>query len=311
MTAITASEAARKLDAPLSDVLRWAEEAGGSQSTIVDLDAVNKNRDAEIDEQRANAEAAINSDNKRTARAGRNRQSKTAKRVQLDFSLQPTDRTALREIQDWVNTQIARMAWIPETGWTPAAGHRKPGSEQGTISYKTPVGWVDNVPANDFRRMTTGVLAWKVPSPNPSYSEQRKQADRLASLEFQATTCRMCGKPLEKEDGPEMSQIRKLLEGRFVLPYIHESLGSGVEELRFRRLHLLHSVWEERLAGIQIELDLVSSAELAKRLEDAVPAVLAEAKRRKPDTTEDDVYAALDEVLEYWETDTEGTPDGS
>ena len=117
---VHASDAMRNFDAPLGDILRWAEKPeDGSESTIVDLEVVNKNRDRENDEQRTAADAAASSDNRSTARAGRKRQVKAAKRVRLDFRLQPADRQALREIQDWVNDQIQRKAWTPEEGWKP------------------------------------------------------------------------------------------------------------------------------------------------------------------------------------------------
>ncbi|OYV42350.1 MAG: hypothetical protein B7X10_06700 [Burkholderiales bacterium 21-58-4] len=219
--------------------------------------------------------------------------------MRLEFTLEPEDRETLMEVQEWIDKQREAHKWTPLAGWKPE--DQKPGKQDGTITYRTPIGWVDDIPVADFRRMKTGKLGWALPIPRPSAKKMREMADKLANLHFQDSVCRLCNQPLKDEDGPEMAQIHKLLEGRFVLPYINHPLAPGQKELRFRRLHLLHSVWEERLVTIELERDDLSDEELVEALLTAAPEVLADARKRQPRTTEEDVMKSLDEVLAYWE----------
>ena len=296
---VRAKTAVKVLDASLEDVLRWGGKTGGTEHSLVNLAEVRAAKDAEMAAKQTQAETATGDPDKRKVRAGRTRQARSSQRVKLDFRLLPADREVLQEVQDWVDAQREKVNWVPPADWSPEA--TKKGKEPGTITYQTPVGWVDNIPANDFRQMTKGLMAWRVPNPEPRYSDQREMADKLANLSFQDQACRLCGWQIERGQGPEMAQIRKLLNGRFVLPYINHHLSPGQEELRFRRLHLLCSLWEEELTVILIEIPKATDEVIVEKMQEAAGNVFVEAKKRNPSVSEDDVYAALDTVLANWE----------
>lgn len=291
----------RELNVDAAQILAWAGQSEGGEGSLVERKVVTAGRESEQTDARRTGDVASRSSNGRVARAGRTRQQRSSKRVKLDFSLSLQDKQALIEIQEWVDHQRGLRTWEPEAGWRPSRTHD--GDEPGTISYETPVGWVENVPASDFRRMAEGKLNWIIPVPDPHIGELRRQARRLADLSFQARECRMCHQPIDEGEGPEMAQIRQLLQGRWVLPYISHSLKDGQQELRFRRLHLLHAVWEEAYARILVKstIESYSDRDLAKMLTEAGPVVLGVAQRRRPHTTETEIYMALDEVLAAWE----------
>jgi hypothetical protein len=98
-----------------------------------------------------------------------------------------------------------------------------------------------------------------------------------------------------------MSQVYGLLRGIYVLPYIGESMKPNQQELRFRRLHLLHALWETKLAEVQIRMDDESDEDIAKELQGEIGAVLRDAKQKRPDTTREDVTNSLYEVLDFWD----------
>jgi hypothetical protein len=164
---------------------------------------------------------------------------------------------------------------------------------------------VEDVPAGDFRRMTTGALAWGIPTPRPAASQIHKYAKMLRELSFQDKECRLCCQELDDQESPEVAQIWKLLEGRFVAPFINHELKTGQRELGFRRMHILCSLWEDELAKVQLALTDVTATdeELAMQLTDAIPKVLELARKRRPGMMEEDVFRALDVVLALWEAE--------
>ncbi len=301
---VRAKTAATRMGAPLEDILRWAGREDGGENIIVSLSEVQQAKDEEVSRSTRAAEAASRSSHRGTAQAGRRRQQRNADRVQLVFPLEPEDRQTLEEIQAWVDEQRAKCEYELPDNWRPE--RKKKGDEAGTISYLTPIGWVDNIPVMDFRRMEQGLLAWALPEPNPPVGQIRAMARKLEQLRFQDSDCRMCGKPIEPGKGPEFAQIHHLLKGRFVLPYIRHSLAEGQTELRFRRLHLLHALWEETVVDVQLRLDEATDEQIVKELTTAIPRVHELANRRRPGTTEDEVINALDEVLAYWEETVNG-----
>lgn len=237
---------------------------------------------------------------RRVSRAQQLKDERSGRRVKLNFTLMPGDRQTLREVQDWVNEK-RRNRIYQELSPDFRPSKRRAGSERGTIAYETPAGWVDNVPAGDFQMMMSGRLPWQTPDMDISWEEIKGQANKLAALGFQSQTCRLCGKPIERGQGPEVAQIHSLLKGFFVLPYIGEPLKPRQQELRFRRLHLLHSLWEAKLVDVQLRMEEATDEDIARELFAEIEGVLRDAQQKRPDTTQEDVMTSLNEVLEYWE----------
>ncbi len=298
---VRAKTAAKKLEIPVQDVLRLIGIPEGTEQTLVVLSEVEA---AQASELKA-VERAMRSSEPRKHRAAKARTDRRSHRVTLDFSLARDDKAMLQLIQGWVDGKRAKVEFKLEPGWKPE--HATKGSEPGTICYALPNGVkVDNVPAADFMEMKNGKIPWRIPTPNPRVGELRKWATELANLSFQAQDCRLCGRSIKTVDGPEMAQIKQLLAGKFVLPYINHPLVGDQRELRFRRLHLLCSVWEEQLVDIQLKLDEATNEEIANELVAVAPKVLEQARRRNPKVTEDEIFETLDIVLVRWEKTEEG-----
>ena len=294
---VRATSAAKQLNVNVQQILDWAGRSNDRSGILVSMSEMTA---AKINAERISLDAAASSNNPRVARAGKKRQSRSGVRVELDFSLSPEDRATLVEVQSWVDEWRQKfIGYVIPKDWRPEK--KKTGDEPGTISYLTPSGWVSNIPADDYRRMMNGDLEWAMPNPKPPMADIRKMAKKLESLDFQADDCRLCGEPLEEGTGPELAQIHQLLDGRFVLPFIKHSLEPHQKEMRFRRMHLLCSVWEERLAQVMISLDEATTDDVVTALNEAIPMVAAEARKRRPTITERDVYECLDMVLATWE----------
>ena len=246
---------------------------------------------------------AVASPRKRSSSAAKGKRvldARNSRRVKLDFSLSPLDRDSLLKVQTEISELRKKVAWTPPANWDPAV---KVGTLPGTNKYMTPKGLVDNVPAGDIRQMRSGMISWKFPEVRVPYRTREKWAKQLEGLYFQAESCRLCGKPIEPSHGPEMAQVFGLLSGRYILPYIDWPFENGTQqELRFRRLHHLHSLWEDQLAVINTKMDKATDEELFSALKAEAQNILERAERNRPGQySYDNILEALDEVLELWE----------
>lgn len=225
---------------------------------------------------------------KRTGRAIQDR--RRSARAPRDVRILAGDTKILEEVQAWVDEQRKPLP----KGWKPKNQRR--GDKQGEVAYEAPSGWV-SIPATEFARMQKGTASWR--DAEPPLAERKVQAKKLKNLSFQPQECRFCRREIKDQHSPELSQIWQLLRGYFVLPYINHPLVGNQSELRFRRMHLPCSLLEDKLANLLINGD--PDLDLAKALAEAVDGVLILAQEKVAETTEDDIFEALDAALAYIE----------